>query len=103
MTIDPKLKPWIIGGAAVVGLAVLFVMLRGKGSKDQNQGNGGSDGNGGGQAGPQPSKCKAPEVPCVNNPDLCFDPNINYLVDPCSSGGESEYKQSGEPSFMPEK
>ena len=29
--------------------------------------------------------CKPPEIACANNPRKCYNPSINYLVDPCTS------------------
>ena len=29
------------------------------------------------------AKCLKGQLPCPNNRDICYDPNVNYVVDPC--------------------
>ena len=32
------------------------------------------------------SGCLSPAKPCANNPKKCYNPNLNYIVDPCTFG-----------------
>lgn len=54
---------------------------------------------------PAPSKkCPEGQVRCPMG-ENCFDPNINYLVNPCVSKKEYyDYSEdTGQPNWMPEK
>jgi len=41
--------------------------------------------------------CPSGEKPCENNPKICFNPNANYIVDPCGK----YYSYKPKPSFAP--
>ena len=37
---------------------------------------------------PPVSTCPPGQIPCPKDPTKCYDPNVDYLVDPCSSPAE---------------
>jgi len=58
-----------VGGLAILG----YILLKGK--KKANASGGVSQTAGG--------NCPSGQVPCSNNINICYDPNVNYVVDPC--------------------
>lgn len=61
-----------VGGLAILGYLIF------KGGKNKANASGGvtpSQTAGG--------RCPSGQVPCSNNINICYDPNVNYVVDPC--------------------
>jgi hypothetical protein len=65
-----------IGLIAVAAIALLAFKPKTTPAVVSNQGGGQDDQN----------ACPAGEKPCANNPKRCVDPNVNYIVDPCTFG-----------------
>jgi hypothetical protein len=61
-----------VGGLAILG----YILLKG-GKKKANASGGGTPSQTAG------ARCPSGQVTCPNNKDLCYDPNVNYVVDPC--------------------
>lgn len=77
-----KIKPWMIAAASVAALVLVYMVSRPKKTpiqptpdpQDPQEGGGGQAGGG----------CPAGQVPCKENPGKCYDPNVSYIVNPCS-------------------
>lgn len=72
---EKKQKMWLIGGGiAVLGLLTYLVVSKKNTSTQSNTSSitlGGT--------------CPSGQVPCNNNKLKCYNPNANYVVDPCAS------------------
>jgi hypothetical protein len=65
-----------IGLITVAAIALLAFKPKTTPAVVSNQGGGQDDQN----------ACPAGEKPCANNPTKCYNPNLNYIVDPCTFG-----------------
>lgn len=68
-----------IGVVAVAAIALFAFRPKASAPLAQN--------NGGGGATPLPGNCPAGQKPCPNNPKICVDPMVQYIVDPCADFG----------------
>jgi len=65
-----------IGLIAVAAIALLAFKPKTTPAVVSNQGGGQDDQN----------ACPAGEKPCAKNSQKCYNPNLNYIVDPCTFG-----------------
>ena len=80
-----KNKGLIIAGVSALGLLGLYLLMRPKKSTTAITPPPPPPPAGGGGVVVATNKCPAGQVSCFNNPSICFDPNVMYIIDPCTS------------------